>query len=295
MPYFQPPAVADLIAALPEISSPVVFASGGFKVVYTAQVNGRHEAVKLIGLPTGNDKASYLGRLKREVTALEKCATANELVKLGSIKLKEVQIGASDFLVYSEELLNGSDLQKLIDVGGTRPDETEIRTLLRCLMAAIKALSKNGYVHRDIKPGNIVKLSDGSRPFVLLDLGLAFAVSETPLTAPGVVPGTPHYLAPEMLTAPGNFRDALDHRSDMYTAALTAYVYATGVHPLYTPGENHSRILYRAVRERCKPLSNLREDFSKELCKLIDQMLKKKPALRPQIEVVCAELERTTQ
>ena len=50
-------------------------------------------------------------------------------------------------------------------------------------MNAIRELWGHGYVHRDIKPKNVMKLKAPNREFVLLDLGIAFAVNETALTA----------------------------------------------------------------------------------------------------------------
>ena len=64
-----------------------------------------------------------------------------------------------------------------------------------------------------------MRLADTTRPFVLLDLGIAFSVFDTPLTFDAqnrMPPGTFRYLAPEMLQL--NFRETIDFRSDVYAA-----------------------------------------------------------------------------
>ena len=78
-----------------------------------------------------------------------------------------------------------------------------------------------------------MKLNRSDRSYVLLDLGIAFSIVDTPLTfdpSHRLPPGTYQYIAPEILQP--NFRESLDFRSDVYAAALTVYEYAAGQHPL---------------------------------------------------------------
>lgn len=108
-------------------------------------------------------------------------------------------------------------------------------------------------VHRDIKPQNIIRTDNPSRQFVLLDLGLAYSMRESGITRDSVaIPGTLLYIAPEMLKP--HFREALDFRSDLYTAALTVYEYATRVHPFRSTPQAAGQTLYRILKERPKPL-----------------------------------------
>jgi serine/threonine protein kinase len=148
------------------------------------------------------------------------------------------------------------------------------------LLRAIEELwTRHRTVHRDIKPQNVIKLSSDKRPFVLLDLGIAYGLLETGLTRDGSVRCTPRYLAPEM--ARPDFRSNLDFRSDLYTAALTVFEYSAQIHPLAKTQDDLIQTISRALHQPPRRLKNERPDFSDEFCDLIDQMLKKKPQLRP--------------
>ncbi len=277
--------VSLITQQFPQITEMTFLASGGFKGVYRAKVEDRIEAVKVIMLEKQQDPDAeellqeQVARVRREVEVLEKC-TVPELVKLGKIPLTPFLIGNDYYLIYSEEFLKGPDLMKLVHNSEEWPTEKELRRLFLSLLKAIKALWTMGYVHRDIKPNNVIKLVDPERPFVLLDLGIAFAVHETGLTVQTqFAPATIKYIAPEMLQP--NFRENLDYRSDLYTAAMTVYEYGSKQHPLAKKQDDFTQTLSRALRQIPDSLSLLRPDLDKGFCDLIVQMLKKKPALRP--------------
>ncbi|HWD92522.1 MAG TPA: protein kinase [Verrucomicrobiae bacterium] len=251
-------------------------------------IGDKIEAFKLLLIPSyaGNSDADSLrqeciARVRREVAALASCP-GPETVKLGSLPLASVQIAASDYVGYSEEFLDSNDLWKLLNSGIAKPPENELKLLFATLLKAIRDLWVHGYIHRDIKPKNVMKLNNAQRQFVLLDLGIAYSVLETALT---VNPGermplaTYRYLAPEMMNA--HFRDTIDFRSDLYTAAMTVFEYAAQRHPLAQDRDDMMRTISRALHQPAKPLTELRPDLSADFCQMIDQMLKKKPALRP--------------
>jgi serine/threonine protein kinase len=283
---FVPPPDADIVRAFPELSSIARIDSGGFKAVYKTTVGGKDEVFKLLSLPaSGNteEQRAYrreaMGRAEREVRLLDKCRSP-ELVKLGSLSPRVVTINGTEYLGYSEELLNGPNLAILIRAKGGKPTEVETKKLLRTLVIAISELWALRVIHRDIKPLNVIKLDDGNRPFVLLDLGLAYGLVEPGLTRDTqLIPGTPRYLAPEMLK-PG-FRQTLDFRADLYSAGLTVFEYAAQIHPLAKSADDLIRTISRIVSQTPRKLKDERPDFSDGFCELIDQTLKKTPALRP--------------
>ena len=285
---FDPPGDEYIRQAFPQLESLAPLDKGGFKAVYRIGIDGKVEAFKLILIPSyagfldaDSLRQESIGRVRREVAALARCA-GPEIVKLGSLALTDVKIGDSDYVAYSEEFLEGDDLWKLLNSGMQKPPEGELRLLFATLLKAIRELWGHGYIHRDIKPKNVMKLNNAARPFVLLDLGIAYSVQETALTAnPGerMPLATYRYLAPEMMNP--NFRDTLDYRCDLYTAAMTVFEYAAQCHPLAQNRDDMMRTISRALHQHAASLTQLRPDLSADFCRTIDQMLKKKPALRP--------------
>ena len=282
------PNDGDIQRALPQMQNIEILDTGGFKAVYRVTIAGKKEALKLIQIPASDGSADtealkreMIGRVRREVDALGRC-NGPEIVKLGSLALTPVAINAVDYVAYSEEFLEGSDLWKLLTSGAAKPTEQELRLLFLTLLKAIREVWALGYVHRDIKPKNVMKLNDSERKFVLLDFGIAYSVQETALTAnpTGRMPvATYRYLAPEMMNPA--FRETIDYRTDLYTTAMTVYEYAAQRHPLAQDREDMMRTISRALHQPATPLATHRPDLSAGFCQIVDQMLKKKPALRP--------------
>lgn len=280
--------IADLLTKFPQYSDLKEIAEGGFKTVYRATTSTGLEALKVVSIPDGsqsNDHKLYrdecIGRVRREVEILDKC-TSCFMVKTASLSLEHLSYQNHDFVIYSEEFLEGSDLWSLIRANNTLPSENEVKQLLACLLECIKELWSMKVIHRDIKPCNIIRLPNSARPFVLIDLGIAFALQDVALTfnATNRNPmATFRYIAPEQCDT--RYRANLDYRADLYAAALTAFEFAAGEHPVARNSDDVMQTVTRAMMEPPKKLIHLRPDFSPEFCKLINQLLNKRPALRP--------------
>ncbi|MDI6809192.1 MAG: serine/threonine-protein kinase [Candidatus Eisenbacteria bacterium] len=256
--------------------------SGGFKAVYEAFIAGTKEALKVIFIPREEDEpeahSEILGRVRREIESLRMCESPY-LVKLGSLTPRSSVMGGHEYVVYSEEFLEGSTLHSLIQSAG-RPTFEQCRSLFRCLLEVIRELRARGLIHRDIKPGNVIATDVPGRPYVVLDLGIAFKLHSTAITInPEMRQGTLPYMAPEMFEP--RFREMLDYRSDLYSAAVTVYEYAAATHPIARRAENDFTTLHRIAYMKPKALSEHRPDLPFQFCELVDQMIRKKPALRP--------------
>lgn len=276
------PDMMHVAAAAPGVSIQAEIGEGGFKVVYRADVLGRAEALKLVRIPVDPDEPSVeetnRRRLRRELDLLSQCQTAY-LVKLGQVAPTDCHIGGLEYVYYSEELVEGDCLRRKIQQRNI-PNQGTVATLGSCLLSAVQDLASLNAVHRDIKPENVIATSDPNRPFVLLDLGVAFIVGGTNLTMDTqVIPGTRWYLAPEMLDI--GFRQTLDYRADLYAIGLTLYEYASGMNPFASPSDPPMATLYRIRHVHPAPLGTLRADLDAGLCRLVDQLIKKIPALRP--------------
>ncbi len=283
------PITADILsAAFPNLRGFDFINAGSYKTVYgVTQPDGVQEVLKVIRLPlegsTDEEKAlrrQELGRAQREVNLLRGCQSPF-VVKLGSVAPEIRQLDGDDCVVYTEEFLPGQELKALISRMNL-PSAAEIRRLLSCLVQAIQSLwTAQNTVHRDIKPGNLFATGVVARPYVLLDLGIAYNVKEPGLTAKsGFIPATPRYMAPEMLDP--NFRENLSYRADLYAAGVTAFEFATGgMHPLARTADDLVQTLTRILHQEPTRLASLRSDLPVPLATLIDHLNKKNPALRP--------------
>ncbi len=257
-------------------------AKGGFKAVYEVIINEKKEALKVIHIPREEDdseeQSEILLRVKREIESLNQC-NCPYIVKLGTMNPRKYIIQNLDYIIYSEEFLEGKTLLELIEEG-YKPNFKQCKNLLICFLFVIEELKKNRLIHRDIKPGNVFSLDNPDRPYVVLDLGIAFKLHSTNITRnPDILLGTLPYMPPEYFNQ--NFRELIDFRSDLYSAALTLYEYASGVHPFARGIENDLSTFQRIIGVNPISLSSYRQDLPQSFCYTIDQLIKKKPCLRP--------------
>ena len=176
-----------------------------------------------------------------------------------------------DGLVYFiMALVDGQSLAKRLHSEGALPIE-DVRTIIGSVADALDYAHKQGVIHRDIKPDNILVDKATKRPMVT-DFGIARAAAEEQrLTVTGMAVGTPAYMSPEQ--AMGE-RD-VDTRSDIYSLGVVAYQMLAGETPF--KATNTPAMLMKHVSEPPPPLRGRRPDVPSGMVYAIERALAKRP------------------
>jgi len=230
----------------------------------------RDVAVKLVRGCHADDPDSC-ERLRREA-----CAAG----KLNHPRVAQVYAlnfsNGHPFLVM--ELVTGQDFAQKLEQEGHLDERVVLRMALD-VADGLSALHREGLVHGDIKPGNIVLDRDGNAK--LVDFGLA---GMTRRDSSGALVGTPNYIAPELL------RGAEDtHRSDLYSLGATLYHLLSGRIP--HDGETAADVLKARLLKQPIPLGTLARHVSSPTRKLVMRMLEINPEKRQlNSDAVAAEI-----
>ena len=183
--------------------------------------------------------------------------------------------GASDdLLYYMMPFIQGQSLREQMAKHGELPIRDAVK-VLKEVADALAYAHRNGIVHRDIKPDNVL-ISEGHA--VVTDFGVAKAVSsstgESNITSLGVALGTPAYMAPEQAVADPN----IDHRADIYALGAMGYEMLTGEPPF--KGPNPQSVLSQQVTEVPEPVTKHRITVPDSLNSVVMRCLEKKAADR---------------
>ncbi|MEO8200002.1 MAG: serine/threonine-protein kinase [Gemmatimonadota bacterium] len=187
-------------------------------------------------------------------------------------------------LYYVMELLDGLDLDTLVNQYGPQPAERVVR-ILHQVCSSLRDAHANGLVHRDIKPANVVVSRAGTTfDFVkVLDFGLVKfdtprhdSVDAIKLSAEGSTSGTPAFMAPEVVLG----LTETDHRVDLYALGCVGYWLLTG--KLIFEGGNAMQIMVQhAQTVPVRPSLRTDNPIPAALEDLIMECLEKDPARRP--------------
>jgi len=181
---------------------------------------------------------------------------------------------AGDALYYTMPLIEGESLRSHLDKQGELP-VPQATQLFREVADALAYAHREGVVHRDIKPDNILL---SHRHAMVTDFGVARAVSEavggSTLTHTGLAVGTPAYMAPEQAAADAH----TDHRADLYALGLVAYEMLAG-HPPFR-GTTPQALVSAHMTQAPPRLREARPSVPADLAAVIHRCLEKRPADR---------------
>ena len=215
--------------------------SGGMANVYLAQdlILERQVAVKMMSLTFNEDEESdNLRRFQREALS------STELIHPNIVNIYDVGEGEQPYIVM--EYVEGTDLKKYIQENHPIPYSKVIKIMSQ-ILSVISYAHRNGVIHRDIKPHNILIDKEGT--VKITDFGIAVALSQNSITQTNSILGSVQYISPEQ--ARGNM---VTKQSDIYSLGIVLYEMLTGV----VPFEGESAVSV-ALKHFQSPIPSLRE------------------------------------
>ncbi len=249
---------------------------------------GRDVAVKI--LSAGRADEALLRRFTREARILSRIDHPN------AVRVFDFGVDGPEQLPFLiMELVEGRTIASILDEEGPFRLLRALRVTLEIAKVLVDAHAL-GVVHRDLKPANVMlePLEDpGEERVRVLDFGLAKLLTQEhdgddrSLTQHGMVVGTPAYMAPEQAAG-----DRLDVRVDVYALGATLYRILSGAPPFRAPTPQAVLALHIAPDARPVSLREIVPALDQEASALVDAMLEKQAADRPNAEEVRDRLAR---
>ena len=257
-----------------------VVGTGGMAVVYRAldiEAN-RIVAIKVLR-PEYESDMEFVRRFSREAEAAAKMSHEN-IVNL-------LDVGIDEEIRYIVmEYVDGRTLKEMIREEGRIHPDVALRMTIR-ILAAVDHAHRNGIVHRDIKPQNI--LVDGNGEVKVADFGIARlkASQTTKLDVDGSAMGSVHYLSPEQAQG-----EVADEQSDLYSVGIVLYEMLTGHVPF--DGETTVSVALKHVSEQPRSVRSRNPQISRALDEVVMRALCKEKERRYQTAAeMAADLRKT--
>ncbi|WP_327314468.1 Stk1 family PASTA domain-containing Ser/Thr kinase [Streptomyces sp. NBC_01235] len=240
-------------------------AVGGMATVYRA-VDTRLDRVLALKVmhPGLAADGAFVERFIREAKSVARLAHPNVVQVFDQ--------GADGSYVYlAMEYIAGCTLRDVLRERGALQPRAAL-DILEPVLAALGAAHRAGFVHRDMKPENVLIGDDGR--VKVADFGLVRSV-DTVTSTTGAVLGTVAYLAPEQIEQPG----AADPRVDVYACGVVLYEMLTGEKP--HDGDSPAIVLYKHLHEDVPPPSAVVPGMPFELDELVAAATARTPDVRP--------------
>ena len=252
--------------------------TGGMADVYIGDDTrlNRKVAIKVLRRDLARDP-SFVARFKKEALA------AGGLNHSGIVAVYDSgDENNSPYIVM--ELISGQTLRQVMQQGLT--PQGRALEIIEGILQALEYSHKEGIVHRDIKPGNIMITDSGD--IKVMDFGIARATDDIGATMTNTwnVVGTAQYLSPEQATG-----EMADGRSDLYSLGCLMYELLTG-RPPFT-GDTPVSIAYQHVSSPITPASQVKPGLSTDIDRMLEVVLSKDPNNRYQdATAMLADLQR---
>lgn len=237
---------------------------GGMATVYKARdtILNRYVAVKVLRDEFTTDE-EFIKRFNTE---------AQSAARLTHPNIVSVFDVGQEYNIYYivMELIQGKTLKQIISEEGALPWKWTVNISIQ-ICSALEMAHRNGIVHRDIKPHNIIITEDGIAK--VTDFGIAKAVSNSTITAFGTTIGSVHYFSPEH--ARGGYTDA---KSDLYSLGVVMYEMITGKVPF--DADTPVSVALKHMQEEPVPPIELNSKVPPAVNQIILKAMKKDTGLR---------------
>lgn len=259
------PSHPEMLGRLGRYDIERVIGSGGMGIVLKAHDSelNRPIAIKLLA-----PHLAHVGAARERFAREGRAAAA--VVHEHVVAIHNVESdGKAPFLVM--QYVPGRSLQTRVDEDGPLAVEEILRIGVQAA-SGLAAAHRQGLIHRDVKPANILLENQVERA-ILTDFGLARTIDDASLTQTGILAGTPHYMSPEQASG-----ELIDFRSDLFSLGAVLYFMATGHPPFRANGA--MAVLHRLCHEKHRPVWQTNKNIPDELSDVVDRLLEKKPGRR---------------
>ena len=245
---------------------------GGMSEVHLARDVrlSRDVAIKVLRADLARDPTFYL-RFRREA---QNAAALNHPAIVAVYDTGEAETDAGPLPYIVMEYVDGDTLRDIVRSEGPMAPRRAME-VISDVCAALDFSHRNGIVHRDVKPANVMINRAGA--VKVMDFGIARAISDasSPMTQTAAVIGTAQYLSPEQARG-----EQVDARSDVYSLGCVLFEILTGEPPF--KGDSPVAVAYQHVREDPQTPSAVNPDIPRELDSVILKAMSKNPANRYQ-------------
>jgi hypothetical protein len=231
---------------------------GGMGVLYRARdaVLERNVAVKMMLLDFTTDQTAR-DRFQREARAVARLQHRNVVTihELGEVE-------GTPYIVM--EFLTGKDLDAMLK-GDVPMSLAQKLDVVIQLCDGLGYAHEQGIVHRDVKPGNVRVLEDGT--VKILDFGIA-KFAQSSVTQSGMIMGTPSYMAPEQIMG-----KPVDGRADLFSVGVLMYELLSGQKPF--TGESPTTVVYQIIHVEPPPMNAAVPELPDSLHEIVSRALQK--------------------
>ncbi len=240
--------------------------TGGFASVYlAANADGELVAIKVLHAHSTNE--NDLRRFERERMTMEAFGGHPHIV--GVHDTGETESGEHYMVL---EYVDGGSVRDLIKDQGALHWGDALRISVQ-MCSALDVAHRSGVLHRDVKPGNVLLHDETAK---LTDFGIARLIGQSQVTAAQSIIGTLAYTPPEVFHNRG-----FDGRGDIYQLGITMYEMLLGRAPFTSAAADNKAMIIRRILD--KPAPSLAPfDIPQQISDLLDEVLAKDPADRPQ-------------